>query len=228
MTNHLGDRRWTEFWDPRRRPLLAVPVGSCEQHGPHLPLDTDTRIAMALADGLVSTFAAGEVVVAPPLTITASGEHGSFPGTLSIGTTVLEQVIIELVRSADWAAGVVLINGHGGNKAPVQRAVSQLSGERRRVLAWWPTIEGADAHAGHEETAMMLALAPDLVHMDRAEVGRTEPLSQLIGEIREGGIQAVSSNGILGDPRRATAGQGRAMLTKLSIDLVRVVDDWWE
>ena len=228
MTRFLGRTTWTDHWQPTRRPLLIVPVGSCEQHGPHLPLDTDTRIAMALADGLAQKFDEGELLVTPPLTITASGEHGSFPGTLSVGTAVFEQIIVELVRSADWSAGVVLVNGHGGNRIAVERAVRLLHGEQRKVLAWWPRVAGGDAHAGETETSMMLAIAPDLVRMHRAEVGNTEPLADLVDELREGGMRAVSTNGVLGDPRRATESHGRNLLTRLSIDLVAAVDEWWE
>ena len=57
--------------------MLAVPIGACEQHGPHLPLDTDTRIAVALAESLSERYGPGEVMVAPPVTITASGEHAA-------------------------------------------------------------------------------------------------------------------------------------------------------
>ena len=228
MGRTLGRTTWTDHWRPVRRPLLAVPVGACEQHGPHLPLDTDLRIATALAHSLADKYDDGEVLVAPPLTITASGEHASFPGTLSIGATVFEQVVVELVRSADWSAGVVLVNGHGGNRVPVERAVRLLEGEQRRVLSWWPRVEGGDAHAGETETSMMLALAPDLVHMDRAAAGNTAPLAELLDAMRAGGVRAVSENGVLGDPRRATATQGRNLLTRLSIDLVAAVDEWWE
>ena len=94
MSRNLGDTTWTEHWRPTRRPLLAVPIGSCEQHGPHLPLDTDTRIACALAAGLADKYDDGDVLVTPPLAITASGEHASFPGTLSIGTAAMEQLIV--------------------------------------------------------------------------------------------------------------------------------------
>lgn len=226
MTSHLGRTTWTDHWRRDRPAILAVPVGSCEQHGPHLPLDTDIRIATALAEGLADKYDEGDVLVTPPLTISASGEHAGFPGTLSIGTAVFEHVVIELVRSADWSGGVVLVNGHGGNRMPVERAVKVLHTEGRKVLAWWPRIAGGDAHAGDTETSMMLAIAPDLVRMHRAEVGVTAPLRDLIEEIREGGVQSVSRNGVLGDPLRASASAGRTMLTRLAIDLVAAVDEW--
>jgi creatinine amidohydrolase len=208
------------------RPIIAVPIGSCEQHGPHLPLDTDTRIAIALAEGLASSFEPGDVLIGPAVTASSSGEHAGFPGTLSIGADVVEHLIVELVRSADWSGGVVLVNGHGGNALPVQRAASKLLGEGRRVLAWWPHIRNGDAHAGESETSMMLALAPTLVRMARAESGRPEPIADLMDELRAKGVRAVSPNGVLGDPRRATANHGKALITRLTIDLVAAVDEW--
>jgi mycofactocin precursor peptide peptidase len=224
----LGDATWTELYRLVRRPLVAIPVGSCEQHGPHLPLDTDTRIAVALTEALVQSFDAGDVVVGPTLTVTASGEHASFPGTLSIGTAVLESLIVELVRSADWSAGVVLVNGHGGNADAVRRAVTTLRTESRRVLAWWPTVDGGDAHAGHTETSLMMAIAPQLVRRDRAVAGCTTPLAEISDQLRAGGVRSVSENGVLGDPRGASAATGRSLLTRLTIDLVAAVDEWWD
>jgi creatinine amidohydrolase len=226
VTRFLGRTTWTEHHQATRRALLAVPVGACEQHGPHLPLATDTRIAAALAENLADKYE-GEILVTPPLTISASGEHAGFPGTLSLGTEVFEQVIVELVRSADWSSGVVLVNGHGGNRVPVERAVRLLHDEGRKVLAWWPRVAGGDAHAGDTETSLMLAIAPDLVRMHRAEVGVTAPLRDVIDEIREGGVRSVSRNGVLGDPLRASASAGRTILTRLTIDLVAAVDEWW-
>ena len=226
MTARLGDVTWTDLWNLAPRPIIAIPIGSCEQHGPHLPLDTDTRIAVALAHGLVTSFEPGDVLIGPTLEATASGEHAAFPGTLSIGAEVVERLIIELVRSADWSAGVVLINGHAGNLRPVQRATNTLLGEGRNVLAWWPRIHNGDAHAGESETSMMLALAPSLVRMTCAEAGRPEPVVDLIDELRANGVRAVSPNGILGDPRGATANHGKALLTRLTIDLVAAVDEW--
>jgi mycofactocin precursor peptide peptidase len=230
----LGTYVWPQLWRAAPRPLLIVPIGSCEQHGPHLPLDTDTRIAVALASGLVDSFdsdgdgdvAGPTMLVAPALTISASGEHGAFPGTLSLGAEVFEQVVVELVRSADWSGGVVLVNGHGGNAIAVQRAVATLALEGRKVLSWWPRDPGGDAHAGITETSVMLAIAPDLVRMADAVAGRTEPLRDLAPQLRSQGVMAVSPNGVLGDPTGSTAGHGRAVLTRWRIDLVAAVDEW--
>jgi creatinine amidohydrolase len=109
--------------------LLAIPLGSTEQHGPHLPLGTDTSLAHALAHSLAAR--RHDVVVAPALPYGSSGEHAAFPGTLSIGQAALELVLVELVRSADAFAGVVLVNGHGGNVTAVARASEQLRAEGR-------------------------------------------------------------------------------------------------
>lgn len=227
MSDRLGQATWAELWSMTRRPLVAIPVGSCEQHGPHLPLDTDLRIAAALAEGLAAAYGPGEILVGPALTVTASGEHAGFPGTLSIGTEAMEQVVVELCRSADWCSGIVLVNGHGGNMLPVQRAVRTLLEEHRKVLPWWPHVDGGDAHAGATETSLMLAISPELVRWDRMESGRTAPLEQLMDELRSGGMRSVSPNGILGDPHRADELHGRTLLTRLTIDLVAAVDEWW-
>src|SRR3954447_14338918 len=123
--------------------ILAVPLGSTEQHGPHLPLSTDTDVAVALAGRLAA--ARSDVLVAPLLPYGSAGEHAAFPGTLSIGAAALELVVVELVRSAGAFAGVVLVSGHGGNAAPLAAAVSTLEAEGRRVLGWAPRIPGGDA-----------------------------------------------------------------------------------
>jgi creatinine amidohydrolase len=209
----------------RGRVVLAVPLGSTEQHGPHLPLDTDTRIAVELASRL--TAARGDVVVAPALAYGSSGEHAGFPGTLSIGQEALERVLVELVRSvtdADgFAAGVVLVNGHGGNAEPLRRATVTLEHEGRRVLSWSPTVPGGDLHAGRTETSMLLALAPDVVRLDRAAPGAQDVDLE---RLRRDGVRAVSPNGVLGDPTGASAEEGVRLLDAMTADLVSAVAAW--
>jgi mycofactocin precursor peptide peptidase len=217
---YLGDGRWPEVME--RPGVLLIPLGSCEQHGPHLPLDTDTRIAVAVANGVASTRVG--VRVAPAVAYGASGEHADFAGTLSIGSDVLAMVIIELVRSADWAQRVVLVNGHGGNVDGLRSAIRTLTAEGRALNVWSPSIVGGDAHAGHAETSLMLAIAPDTVRMDLAEVGATESIAVLLPSLRTGGVGAVSPNGVLGDPTGATADHGRKLLTDLVASLGTVVD----
>jgi len=200
-----------------RRQIVAIAVGSCEQHGKHLPLDTDTRIAEALCASLAST--REDILVGPTITITASGEHQGFAGTLSIGTTALTTVLVEIVRSAQWARGVIFVNGHGGNAQAVTDALKLLRHEGRRVSAWWPRIENGDAHAGFTETSLMLAICPEAVRLDLAEVGETRPLAEIATELRRGGVAAISDNGVLGDPRNATAQHGSELLEILAEQL---------
>ena len=204
--------------------LLAVPVGATEQHGPHLPLSTDTDIAVALCDRLAA--ARPDVLVAPPVGYGSSGEHAAFPGTLSIGQGALELLLVELGRSATLTFGrLVLVSAHGGNAAPAARAAAQLGEESRRVLLFQPCWDG-DPHAGHPETSMMLQLDPARVHMDRAVPGDTRPLGQTWPQLRTAGVRAVSPTGILGDPTGATAEAGRALLDTLAADLIRDVTAW--
>jgi creatinine amidohydrolase len=206
-----------------RRPIVVVPLGSCEQHGPHLPLGTDTFVAGALAARLADR--CPDVVVAPPVGVSASGEHAGFPGTLSIGTAATAALLLELVRSADWAAGVIILNAHGGNADAVERATATMRAEGRNVLAWSPRPPGGDAHAGHTETSLMLAIDARLVAMHLARPGETRPLADIAEELRLRGVGAVSASGVLGDPTDATLEAGRTLLELLTDDLVAAVDD---
>jgi creatinine amidohydrolase len=218
----LGAERWPDL--ARRRPLIALPLGSCEQHGPHLPLDTDTRIAVALAGRLAG--AGLDVLVARPLAIGASWEHHEFPGLLSITNELLADVLVEIARSADWAGGLVLVNGHGGNRAGVDAAVRRITDEGRAVLSWWPRVEGGDAHAGRTETSIMLALEcdgdVDVVWLDRAVPGYSGPAAAAFSS----GLRAASPTGIVGDPIGASADEGRVLLDALATDLIATVSRW--
>jgi mycofactocin precursor peptide peptidase len=134
--------------------------------------------------------------------------------------------VVELVRSADAFAGTVLVSAHGGNAEPLASAVATLQREGRRVLAWSPSIRGADAHAGRTETSMMLALRPETVAITRAEPGNTRSLDKLMPQLRAGGVASVSTNGVLGDPTGASAAEGTALLDALADDLADTVRRW--
>lgn len=231
----LGDTTWTEVRslvrhgvddDGTRTPILVVPVGSTEQHGPHLPISTDTLIAEEIAGRAVHL--TDGLLVAPTLSITASGEHAGFAGTLSIGVTVMTQVLVELGRSADWAAGIVFVNGHGGNHSAVSSAVSTLRAEGRHVLSWWPKWpqrrDGgpADLHAGRIETSLMLAIDPGLVRLEKAAPGVDADVEQL----RARGVKAVSPSGVLGDPTGASGGEGERFIATFVEDLVHEIERW--
>lgn len=204
--------------------VLAVPLGSTEQHGPHLPLTTDAEIATALVVGLSS--ARADVTAAPVLSYGASGEHDDFPGTLSIGETALELLLIELGRSACLTYGRLLfVNAHGGNAQAVRQAVSRLRDEGRNVRAWSPDWRG-DAHAGRVETSLMLHLAAERVQIERAVAGNPSPIAELMMQMRSGGVAAVSQNGVLGDPTGASAGEGAHMLATAIGDLSKWVARW--
>jgi mycofactocin system creatininase family protein len=206
------------------RAVLAVPIGATEQHGPHLPLTTDTDIAVALVKGLAD--ARPDVVAAPPLAYGSSGEHAGFDGTLSIGREAVELVTVELVRSASHSFGrVLLVCAHGGNEAPLRRAVQRLRGEGRDVRAWLPGWSG-DAHAGRLETSLMLAIAPERVALERAAAGERAPVAELMPRLVGAGVRAVSPNGVLGDPAGASAAEGRALIAAEIARLAEAVDEW--
>lgn len=210
----LGSRCWPAV----RSPGLLIPVGSTEQHGPHLPVDTDAVIAEEAAQRLAARLTDLGCLVAPTLPYGSSGEHAGFPGTISMGTDALRVVLIELVRSVSWwASWVVFVSGHGGNASALVAAVGQMRDEGHRV-GWVPcAVPHADAHAGHVETSIMLHLAAENVDLSRAERGNCEPIEDLLPTLREGGVSAVSPSGVLGDPRNATAAVG-ASLFELMVD----------
>lgn len=220
---------WTETAERAPSSVLAIPVGSTEQHGPHLPLSTDTDIAMELSRRLARS--RPDVLVAPPVVYGSSGEHAGFAGTLSVGAAVTEELLVELGRSADAFAGVLFVSTHGGNAVPVARAVSRLTAESRPVRAWSPgpvrTSAGTpDAHAGRTETSVLLAIEPGLVRTASAEAGSDRSLPELLPALRSGGVRSVSANGVLGDPAGASAGEGEELLSSWMTSLLESISGW--
>jgi len=220
----LSEATWPEVTDAAD--VLVVPVGSCEQHGPHLPMDTDTTIAVAVTDQVVARLRSRGVAAwaGPALSLGSSGEHQHFAGTLSLGTPALQQIVVELARSArSWVPEVVIVNAHGGNAVALTRAVEQLTAEGHRI-SWFPCrTESVDLHAGRTETSLMLYLRPTAVRLNRAEAGNTAPLAEILPAMIAGGVRAVSPNGVLGDPTGANAKEGAAMLEEMAAEITELV-----
>jgi creatinine amidohydrolase len=217
----LGQQRWPRV--AAQQSLLLVPVGSVEQHGPHLPLATDAMIANAVTRAAAERLDAvgTSVLVAPSVNYGASGEHEGFAGTVSIGREALFLLLAEFGRSATrWASGVIFVNGHGGNTATLTEVVDLLRHEGRAVA--WTSLDlpGADAHAGDTETSLLRHLAPWAVRVDLMEAGATEPVRDLMPRLRDGGVREVSPNGVLGDPTPSSPRRGRRLFETLVGNLV--------
>ncbi len=214
--DRLGELRWPSV---ATVDVLVVPVGSTEQHGPHLPFATDALIATATAERVAAALAADgrRVVLGATVPYGASGEHQDFPGTVSVGHEALAAFLVELVRSASgWTPCTVFVNGHGGNVPTLDRVVELLRSEGR-AATWVPCgVPGGDAHAGRTETSLLLHLHPELVAIDAAEPGATAPIGELLPRLQAEGVRAVSPNGVLGDPSGASAEEGAELLDRMA------------
>ncbi|OBF30950.1 amidase [Mycobacterium sp. ACS1612] len=220
----------THMWDELTSAQLAarlaadpecvalIPVGATEQHGPHLPVGTDTIVAAALADA-----AAGRVaVVLPPLAFGASFFHGTrMPGTVGFSG---EETAATAFRVAEACVDsgfrrVLFVNGHVGNAAPLWIACDRFRREfpdvRVGVMQWWDltpdiarraTEDAVDWHANAAETSLMLVLRPELVDTDR--VRNADDPDRTEGTVFRYGVQHVSTNGVTGHPSRASKSMG--------------------
>ncbi len=225
--NKLADQPWPDL--AGSRPLVVLPLGSCEQHGPHLPLDTDHAVAEAVAGRAAALLAddAGPLLIAPGQPYGASGEHEGFPGTVSIGHTALYTLMVELGRSMlRWAGRLLVVNGHGGNLPSMSAAIATLRREGCDA-AWWPCIpRGADLHAGYAETSMMLRLRSAAVQVERAVAGPCEPIGRLLDRLIAKSVRGVSDSGVLGDPSGASAQYGEELLAGMAARLAEDITMW--
>lgn len=215
-----------------RAPVLVLPLGAWEQHGPHLPLDTDSIIINRVVNEVVATpeLLTADLLIAPTISITASDEHEGFPGTLSTGTQALKDSVVAICRSASWARGVCIVNGHGGNADALAAITSALEYEKITHSVWsLPSYVGGDMHAGHTETSLMLHISPESVRNVSIESG-THVTQGIVDEMREHGVRGISTNGIIGDATTATASHGEAVLAlytrSLQEHLVRCLNEW--
>lgn len=213
--------------------ILILALGSWEQHGAHLPFDTDTVIIDAVvSQSLQQLDQHSEMfTVAPTIPISASDEHGGFSGTLSTGTQALADSLVAISRSSSWTRGICIVNGHGGNADALRLVHEALNFEKIRHSIWsLPNYDGADMHAGHTETSLMLHINSEAVQMHVATPGATGDSRELIAQMRIGGVQSVTTNGILGDPTTATEEDGRNILqlyvSSLTTHLMQIHSSW--
>jgi creatinine amidohydrolase len=219
-----------------------VVAASFEQHGPHLPCETDSIYGAAIAGRLAARL--GSSLVAPLIAPGCSDHHLGFAGTFSISAELLvaqvEQYLTDL--AAMGFKRVILTSSHGGNFAPLSEALPRLNARAQSLgmrlvgilslerfvdaLRKTPAQRGLDqgipaVQADLIETSIMLYLRPDLVRMDLAEIGHMEPFD--IDELFRSGLRGLTANGILGDPRGATAELGEAIVADLEEYLVEGV-----
>ncbi len=217
----------TAFEIARGQQIVILPLGAWEQHGPPLPLHTDSLIVEAVVASALSRLPDQEnsFFVAPTIPITASDEHDGFNGGLSCGTQALVDSVVAIARSASWARGVCVVNGHGGNTDALKGIASALEYENIRAAQWsLPSYQGGDMHAGHTETSLLLHLHPELVRRDKIETGAVGINASDVDTMRAHGVQAVSSNGVLGNPLTASAQHGEHVLNLYTESLLRTLN----
>jgi creatinine amidohydrolase len=207
---------------------VVVPVGSTEQHGPHLPLGTDAYLGEAVAERVAERL--GDALVAPVVRPGVSGHHMAFPGTITVDAELLMDLLRAYAASvADHGFDfVVLLPSHGGNFAPVETVAPEIAREEDVGVVTLADIErymdlmneglregGIDyqepvVHAGANETAMMMAARGELVREERREKGHEGGLS--VTGLLSRGFEYFTDNGVLGDARQSSAEAGESIL----------------
>ncbi len=230
--------------------IVVLPLGSFEQHGPHLPLTTDTDIVTAVAHGLEKKRPA-KILCLPTLWPGHSTHHLAFPGTLSVSQMPYIQLVIELCRSIVkfGAKKVFLLNGHGGNDVPVRAALRELKTEFPKVrfvfASYWSLAAqsiratresgpGGLGHACEMETSIMLHLCPERVNLKLARRdGPRHTDSYRKSDMQYGRpvyfvneFNEVTKTGTVGQPELASAKKGSRFLQGIVTDVTAFVDDF--
>ena len=232
----VGSLTFEEIAQLSERSVLLLPIGSMEQHGPHLPLDTDAILAQALTEAIAGRF--GETFdlwQLPSLPLGLSREHAWASGTLSLSisgmTALLRELAREIVRSLP-ARNLMIVNGHGGNRGLLDllnyefKADFQLNSCALHMGALMSPVTDAglpEIHAGRDETSLMLALAPDRVRCERSGLGKRLDDAEVRATILDPGVSwpwssgdpRIADRGVIGDVAGASADHGRAILERL-------------
>jgi creatinine amidohydrolase/Fe(II)-dependent formamide hydrolase-like protein len=220
-----------------------LPVGAVEQHGPHLPLDTDAFDAEYLAKKVADACSEPKPLVLPLIAFGVSYHHEAFKGTISINNETLANLVYDIGISVakNGIQKLVIINGHGGN-APSLNFAAQRINQDARIFVCVDTGETSDVdvdglietpndvHAGEIETSTSLAIRPELVRMDRLQMEVPEFTSRYLDFTSKRGVawyahtHKISASGVMGDPTRATVEKGEKMWELMISNLVAFVD----
>jgi creatinine amidohydrolase len=206
-------------------PLALLPIGSFEQHGPYLPLVTDTLIATVISESISRQHNTFQL---PALAFGCSHEHAGFPGTVSISAVTLNNIVSEVVDSlrSQGLLGLIIVNAHGGNY--VLSNVVQEANARGQVRVglfpsredWREAREAADItstshddmHAGELETSILLAAHPGYVRDGWQTADHSATDRRHLTTV---GMSAYTDSGVIGYPSRASAEKGRAVIEHL-------------
>ncbi|MFK0158523.1 creatininase family protein [Streptomyces sp. NPDC090499] len=205
--------------------VAVLPVGSFEQHGPYLPLATDTLVACAVAREIAAAY---PVHLLPPVTVSCSHEHAAWPGTVSISAVTLHAVVNDIADSLrrSGVEALVVVNGHGGNY--VLGNVVQEASARGERLALYPAAEDweaaleragvetsalSDMHAGEIETSILLHAHPELVRPGYESADFTADDRRHLLTL---GMSAYTESGVVGRPSLGSAEKGKELLSSLA------------
>jgi creatinine amidohydrolase len=236
-TRYWQDLPWPAFRDLPPNTVAVLPVASIEQHGPHLPVSVDTTINQGVVARTLSVLPADvPVLVLPTQCVGNSVEHLRFPGTITTSPETLIDLVTDIGASVARAGvkRLVIVNSHGGNVSVLDIAARRIRIQHNLfvVNAMWarmgkpesqkdPVENTFGIHAGRDETAVLLALRPDLVKMEKARnfVSRWQAASNLAPRMApQGGAplswqaQDLNPAGAVGDASQATAAQGEEIL----------------
>jgi creatinine amidohydrolase/Fe(II)-dependent formamide hydrolase-like protein len=228
----------------KKMDVALLPVGAVEQHGPHLPLDTDAFDADYLARRVAEACSDPKPLVLPPIPYGVSYHHADFTGTVGISNDTLAKMIYEIGMSVsrNGIRKLVIINGHGGN-SPSLNYAAQMINRDARIFVCVDTGETSDVdidkivetpndvHAGEIETSTGLAVRPRLVQMDQAKKQIPKFSSRYLNFTSKRGVlwyaytRKISPSGVMGDPTKASAAKGERIWEMMIAHLVSLVED---
>ncbi len=240
----MEEMSWKEIKEAMEngKDTVVLMMGSFEQHGPHMPMRTDTYISDELGKRICNRL--DYAIMGPTLSVGVSTHHMDFPGTVSLSNDLFMETVEEHCKAFDEHGFdfIALVPFHGGNFAPAKAAASEITEKMNNAkIILVADLEknmkimidsfkeaGIDyeekgVHAGATETSVMMAIDEELVDKDRLEKGYEEEVDS--SSLFTKGLRHFTENGVLGDARKASKEAGELILKNLSEDLAERIDE---